>query len=186
MKKKKKREIESYKTCFSPSYTVLANTSRERERERLSRGYSAYSRAGIYECHFFFQYIICIYIIVCMYSMYKYVYNMYIAIVWMPPLSFTGWKKEQENSLHVSLAFFLHRGEGIAEEWWQHLQCVYLLCASKCESVCMFYLPYTRKEARNKRSLIRLHFPLDRTHTTVIIINIIKTHTYMAHDSHQF
>lgn len=104
----------------------------------------------------------------------------------MPPLSFTGWKKEQENSLHVSLAFFLHRGEVIAEEWWQHLQCVYLLCASKCESVCMFYLPYTRKEARNKRSLIRLHFPLDRTHTTVIIINIIKTHTYMAHDSHQF
>lgn len=80
---KKKRKIESYKTCFSPSYTVLANTSRERERERerLSHGYSAYSRAGVYECHFFFQYIICIYIIVCMYSMYKYVYNMYIAIV---------------------------------------------------------------------------------------------------------
>lgn len=183
--KKKKGKLRAIRLAFLP-HTLCLQIQVERERERLSRGYSAYSRAGIYECHFFFQYIICIYIIVCMYSMYKYVYNMYIAIVWMPPLSFTGWKKEQENSLHVSLAFFLHRGEGIAEEWWQHLQCVYLLCASKCESVCMFYLPYTRKEARNKRSLIRLHFPLDRTHTTVIIINIIKTHTYMAHDSHQF
>lgn len=74
-----KKAIESYKTRFSPSCTVLANTSRERERD--FHMVTVHIREQAYTSVIFFQYIICIYIIVCMYSMYKYVYNMYIAIV---------------------------------------------------------------------------------------------------------